>query len=305
MKVIYGLKNYKLPNKKPVVALGIFDGLHLGHQKIITSLLKEAKRLKTLSLVVTFFPHPQRERSLYSISHRLKLLEEIGIDLCLIIRFSPAFQRITAKRFLQKVLIKKINPAVVFIGKNFTFGRKAEGDWQMLEYYSKKARFKLRVINALTYKGVPISSSYIRTLIKSGKLPQAQELLGRSVSILGRVKRGYRFARILGYPTANIDPDHEILPPFGVYAVRVRIARSLFAGICYIGNRPTINPASKIAGKTNVEVHIFDFKNNLYNCKIHIEFIRKIRSQKRFNSIQALASQIKRDVSTCHNIFHL
>ena len=301
MRVIYGLKHFRTLHKKPAVALGIFDGLHRGHQKIIARLLKEAKRLKTSSLIVTFFPHPQRESSLYSLFHRLRLLEEFGIDLCLVIRFSPAFQKISAREFLQKILIAKINPTVVIIGRNFTFGKKAVGNWQMLKDYSKKARFKLKVFDVLTYKGAPISSSYIRTLIKRGQLNRAQELLGRPVSILGRVTGGYGLGRILGYPTANIDPDHEILPPFGVYLVRVRVARYIFSGVCYIGNKPTIN---KSTGKTNIEVHILDFVNNLYNRKIQIEFIKKIRDQKRFSSIQALTRQIKRDIRSCHNIFH-
>ena len=295
MKVIYGLTHFKPLHKKPVVALGVFDGLHRGHQKIIVNLLKEAKRLKTLSLIATFFPHPQKERSLYSLSHRLKLLEEAGIDLCLVIRFSRAFQRIPAEEFLQKVLKNKIRPAVLFIGRNFTFGKNAKGNWQTLKDYSRKARFQLRVINVVTYKGMPISSSYIRTLIKRGKLHRAQELLGRSVSILGRVTGGCRFARTLGYPTANIDPDHEILPPFGVYAVRVRLGNKIFGGICYIGSKPTL----KRSNKTSIEAHIFDFKNSLYGRKIQIEFIKRLRPQKRFSSIQALASQIKRDIQIC------
>ena len=297
MKVAYGINHFKPLNKKPVVALGVFDGLHRGHQRIISRLIKEAKRLKTLSLIITFFPHPEKESSLYSLPHRLKLLEEAGVDLCLVIRFSPVFRRITAPKFLQKILIKKINPAEVIVGKNFTFGKHAQGDWQMLKSYSKKARFKLRVINVLTHKGASISSSYIRTLIKSGRLNRAQELLGRPVTIFGRVDRGCRLARILGYPTANINPDHETLPPFGVYAVKIRVASKLFSGICYIGDRPTVKKAiKKTTDKTNIEVHIFDFRNNLYGCKIQIEFIKKIRRQKRFNSTQALARQIKRDI---------
>ncbi len=297
MRVIYGLRHFKLQNINPVIALGIFDGLHRGHQKIITALLKEAKRFHTKSLIITFFPHPQKESSLYSLPHRLNLLEEAGVDLCLVIRFSPAFRRITAPEFLQKIIIKKINPRVVFIGRNFTFGKNAQGNWQMLKDYEKKARFKLRVIDVLTYKGSPISSSCIRTLIKRGKFAQAQKLLGRPVSIFGRVITGARLGRILGYPTANINPDHEILPPFGVYAVRVKLDNRLLSGICYIGNRPTVK---KAANKTNIEVHIFDFKNNLYGRRIQIEFIRRIRSQKRFGSIQALTRQIKRDIRLYH-----
>lgn len=296
MRIVHGLTHFKPLHKKPAVALGVFDGLHRGHQRIIAKLLKQAERFNTLSLVVTFFPHPQKENSLYSLPHRLKLLKEAGVDICLIIRFSTAFCKITAEQFLQNILITKINPKIVLIGRNFTFGRYAKGDWQMLKDYSGRAGFQLRTINVLTYKGTPISSSYIRNLIKGGDLSRAQALLGRRVSILGRVSRGRGLARILGYPTANINPDHEILPPLGVYAVRVRLAGKLFNGICYIGRRPTIE---RRAGKTNIEVHIFGLRNNIYGRRIQIEFIKRIRKEKKFASFQALSRQIKRDIRFC------
>ena len=314
MRVVYGLTHYKPQTIKPVVALGVFDGLHRGHQRIIAGLIREAKKLNAQSLIVTFHPHPQKERNLYSLTHRLKLFKELGVNSCLVIRFSPTLRRVPAEVFLQKILIKKINPAMVFIGRNFTFGRYAEGNWQMLKEYSRKARFKLRIVNVLTYKGRPISSSYIRTLIKGGRLSQAQELLGRPVTVCGRIIRGFRLGRILGYPTANVDPDHEIIPPFGVYAVRVRLVDRLFNGVCYIGDKPTVNsirkksiarklPSRRVkaANKTNIEVHIFNFNNNLYRRKIQIEFIRRIRREKRFSSIQALTRQIKRDLSSMPN----
>ncbi|MFH1577987.1 MAG: bifunctional riboflavin kinase/FAD synthetase [Candidatus Omnitrophota bacterium] len=295
MRVIYGLTNLKPLNKRPAVALGVFDGLHRGHRKIITRLLKEAKKLHAKSFVVTFFPHPQKENSLYSLNHRLNLLDELGVDLCLVIRFTPALRRVTAAGFLEGILIKKINPAVVLIGRNFTFGRHAHGGWKMLEGYSQTAKFKLIIIDVLRRNNKPISSSWIRGLIKAGKFRQAHALLGRPVTIFGRVSRGYRFARKLGYPTANIFPEHEIFPPSGVYAVRVRWSNKIFAGICYIGNRPTINASNKIS----IEVHVFDFKANLYRRNVQIEFIKKIRPQKKFSSVQALASQIKRDIRLC------
>jgi riboflavin kinase/FMN adenylyltransferase len=301
MKIIYGLTNFKPGNKRPVVALGVFDGLHRGHRRIITGLLREAKRFRTASLIITFFPHPQKQSSLYSLEHRLNLLQEAGVDICLVIAFSPAFRRISAGRFLERVLLKKINPAAVFIGRNFSFGRNAEGNWQMLQEYSRQAGFKLRVVDVLAYQGRPISSSHIRALIKSGNLAQAQELLGRPVSIFGRVTTGFRLGRALGYPTANVNPDHEILPQPGVYAVRVKLAKDILKGICYVGTRPSIKGI--MPQKTGVEVHILDFKGNLYGRKIQIEFIKRIRDEKRFSSLKLLSRRIKRDILNCHKIF--
>ena len=301
MKTAYSLTYFKPLHKRPAVALGVFDGLHCGHQRIVARLIKEAKKFHTKSLLVTFFPHPQKENSLYSLSHRLKLLEELGVDLCLVIRFTPAFRKMSAEEFLQKILLKRVNPVVVLIGRNFTFGRGAEGNWQLLKEYSRKKKFKLVVMDVMTYKGKPVSSSWIRSLIRAGKFSQASKLLGRPLIIFGRVTRGSSLGRRLGYPTANVDADHEVLPPFGVYSVRVKLAGKYFAGICYIGDKPTLRPLGrrKSKGEANIEVHIFGFGGNLYGRKIQIEFVKKIRPQKKFTSVQELARQIKKDIRLC------
>ncbi len=301
MKVVYGLPNFKRPHKKPVVGLGVFDGLHLGHQKLIKRLIRQSRTLGTKSVLVTFSPHPQAEDGIYSLSHRLKLLEGLGVETCLVIRFSSSFRKISAQDFLQKILKPKINPAVVFVGKNFTFGKNAEGNYQMLKDYSQAEGFKLKAIDVLTSHSSSISSSAIRGLIKQGKLKRAKELLGRPVIILGRVIRGYHIGRMLGYPTANVLPDHEILPPFGVYAAHVKLGKKFFDGICYIGTRPTIKKSNKIS----VEVHIFNLRNNIYGRSIQIEFVKKIRGQKHFNSTQELSQRISQDILIYHNKFRL
>ncbi len=299
MKVIHGLRYFKPLKKKPVVALGIFDGLHRGHQRIINNLLREAKRFKTKSLIITFFPHPQGEESLYSLSHRLELLKKMGVDLCLIIRFNQTLQKVPAAEFIRDVLVSKIRPITIFVGRNFTFGRNAEGNWRTLRDYSKKSYFKLRVVDVLTYRGIPVSSSYIRSLIRKGDFSRASRLLGRPVSIVGKVIKGNQFARALGYPTANIEPEQDIIPPFGVYKIKARVAGGCFPGICYIGDRPTIKNKKIAKAKPNIEIHIFDFKDNIYSHRIQIEFTRKLRDQKKFNSLTALFDQIKNDIHLC------
>ncbi|MFH1338341.1 MAG: bifunctional riboflavin kinase/FAD synthetase [Candidatus Omnitrophota bacterium] len=301
MKTAYGLIHFRSPRKRPAVALGVFDGLHCGHQRIISRLIKEAKRIRTISLVVTFFPHPQKEDLLYSLPHRLKLLEESGVDLCLVVRFTRALRRMTAEEFLKKILLKKINPAVVFIGRNFTFGRNAEGNWQLLKEYSGRKKFKLFVMDMLELKGKQVSSSRIRGLIRAGKFSKASKLLGRPVIIFGKVTRGYSLGKRLGYPTANVDAEHEVVPPFGVYSVKVKLAGKYFGGICYIGDRPTVSSSdrNKSKGQASIEAHIFGFKGNLYGRKIQIEFVKKIRSQKKFASVRELARQIRKDIRLC------
>lgn len=301
MKTAYGLIHFRSPRKRPAVALGVFDGLHCGHQRIISRLIKEAKRIRTISLVVTFFPHPQKEDLLYSLPHRLKLLEESGVDLCLVVRFTRALRRMTAEEFLKKILLKKINPAVVFIGRNFTFGRNAEGNWQLLKEYSGRKKFKLFVMDMLELKGKQVSSSRIRGLIRAGKFSKASKLLGRPVIIFGKVTRGYSLGKRLGYPTANVDAEHEVVPPFGVYSVKVKLSGKYFGGICYIGDRPTVSSSdrNKSKGQASIEAHIFGFKGNLYGRKIQIEFVKKIRSQKKFASVRELARQIRKDIRLC------
>lgn len=310
MKVIYGLTHFKLQDKKPVIALGIFDGLHRGHCRIISRLTKEAKKLHTKSILVTFFPHPQKENSIYSLTHRLKLIEQFKVDICLVLQFTPAFRKITAEEFINRILMNKINPAIVIIGRNFTFGKAARGNRRLLKKYSDKKIFKLIVMDVLNYKGKPISSTWIRNLIKKGDFLEAQKLLGRPVTILGRVRKGHSLGAKLGYPTANVNPEHEVLPPFGVYAVKIKLANNVYPGICYIGNKPTIMNLKErfrkskldffnLPTNTNIEAHIFNFKGNIYGRRIQIEFIQKLRPQKRFGCIDELSLQIKKDIQSC------
>lgn len=294
MRIIYGLKQLRVIDKRPALALGVFDGLHRGHQRIISRLIKEAKKRNLKSLVATFSPHPQKEDTLYSLPYRLSLLNARGVDSCLVINFTPALRRIPAEKFLQEIIINKINPRIVLIGKNFTFGKDGKGSWPLLRAYSGKHRFKLIVMDVLTFRGQPVSSSRIRRLIRQGQIAEAKQLLGRPVMIFGRVSRGSGYGRKIGYPTANIIAESKIIPPMGVYAARVSFFGYLLPGICYIGNRPTLRLRSKV----NIEVYLFDFKGNLYGRRLEVELKGRIRPQEKFNSVEELTRQIKKDINT-------
>lgn len=291
MKVISGIGRVK-KIQRPVVALGVFDGLHRGHLRILKELTRYAKQVKGKSVVITFSPHPQSELHLYSLDHRIRLLEKIGIDISVVIGFTPSFARVSASEFIDNYLIKKIHPYSIFVGKNFTFGKGGRGRPSLLKKYAKRYDVKLKIFPICKIKGKSISSTYIRRLILSGKLSEAARFLGRPVSILGTVVKGSNLARYLGFPTANIRPHHEVLPPAGVYLVEVRLGNKKFNGLCYLGSKPTF----KKQNIRHVEVHIFRFNKNIYGRDLEIKFIKKIREERKFNSIRQLAEQIKKDI---------
>ncbi|MDD5097571.1 MAG: riboflavin biosynthesis protein RibF [Candidatus Omnitrophica bacterium] len=295
MKIIFGINKINKINK-PVLALGVFDGLHRGHRVILKSAVSQARKIKGTSVALTFWPHPQREKSLYSLEHRLRLIAELGIEVCIVVNFNRNFARITAGDFITKILVKKIGANFIYIGKNYRFGLKAAGDYKLLAQSAKKYGFVLKAFNVLKSKNVPISSTAIRSLINQRKIKEAQKLLGRPVSVLGTVIKGSRFGRILGFPTANINPHHEIIPPPGIYAVQVNLQGKIYNGICYIGAKPTIFSKNKFL---HIEVHIFKFRKNIYGKFLEIQFVKLIRLGRKFASLTELAGQIKKDILSC------
>lgn len=298
MKIIHGVAGIrKLP--RPVVALGVFDGVHLGHRNILQALVKKAARIKGSSLVVTFFPHPQGKKSLYSLEHRLRLIAELGVNACLVVNFSRSFAELSAEDFIVKVLVEKIGAKFIYVGKNFRFGHQARGDYRLLTVAAKKYKFGLKIFNVVKSGPLEVSSTAIRNLIKNSKIKAAQKLLGRRVSVLGTVIRGSRVGRLLGFPTANINPHHEVIPPLGIYAVEIEFCEKKYKGICYIGRRPTLrlkhNPV-------RVEVHIFKFEKNIYGRVLEIQFVKLIRRDQKFATLSDLSAQIQKDVISCHQL---
>jgi len=305
MKVIYGLNKIK-KFKKPVVALGVFDGVHRGHVHILRSVARMAKRTNGTAMALTFDPHPQRENNIYSLEHRLRLIDKLGIEVCIVINFNQTFSRVLAEDFVSKILVKKIGAAYICVGDNFRFGRGAKGDFALLNRLSRLYNYKLKIFKVIKINGQPVSSTYIRKLIIEGNLKNAQRLLTRPVSILGTVIKGSSLARRLGFPTANINPHHEVLPPSGVYAVKIIFNNRQLNGICYIGTKPTLEAQTanrKPQTDKNVEVYIFNFKQNLYGKYLEIQFVERIREERKFASLQALAEQVKKDITFAKSLF--
>lgn len=292
MKTIFGPRKPRKALEKTVVLIGVFDGLHRGHRYLIRKAVSVSRALNKKSVCVTFHPHPKKQPCLISLTHRLRLIEALGVDYCLVIKFNRKFSLVTAEDFVKDILVKFFHPEFIFIGENFRFGYQARGTVEVLKALSETFGFKVRAIKELSAEDKKISSRIIRHLIKAGELKEAQRLLGRRVSVLGTVISGAKRGRALGYPTANINPHHEVLPVSGVYAVKIFYREKEYRGICNIGTRPTFdNPEDN----QTIEVHLFNFKKDIYGQDLEIQFIRKIRDEKKFPSYSSLVEQIKKD----------
>ncbi len=297
MKVIYDLGTTKL--KSTVVAIGVFDGVHRGHQLLIDNAVKEAKRTKAKSMVITFFPHPAHVLSknsqlpyLMSLEQRLETFKSRGVDLVWVVRFNKRFAQINPRSFIKKILVQNLGVKSIYVGENFRFGRNRSGDIDLFKEMSKDFGFQIHPLKPIKAAGEIISSGRLRALIPQGQLKQAERLLGRPVSILGEVVKGSSRGKLLGYPTANVQYNCDVLPPKGVYAVRITWKNKVYFGMANLGVRPSFKENDP---KPLLEVNIFDFNKNLYGQKILVEFLKKTRDERSFSSKEALIGQIQKD----------
>ncbi len=308
MKIIHGVKNLKI--KGPTVAtIGIFDGVHKGHKKILKLLKKRTKSIKAKSCVLTFDPHPAKilhphrtPPMLISTKHKLNLLASEGINIAILISFTKDFADINPSCFVKEVLVKRMNVKELLVGRNFVFGRNKSGTIATLRKLGVRFGFKVHSISPLKAGRKIISSTLIRGLIMSGKLKEAKKLLDKGITILGTVTKGTRRGRILGFPTANLDLHHEAIPPSGVYIVKVRMGNKKYRGILNIGFRPTFSRAARETEPT-VEVHIFSFDKSIYGKDIEVLFLRRIRRERKFKNKDHLRSRIEKDVAIAKNYF--
>ena len=301
MKVIYGVGQVKEDAYHSVWAIGVYDGVHLGHQRLITKAVERARMLEVKSAVMTFHPHPgnvlhpdHKIPYIVPFEYRLKLLEDLGVDICLVIRFTKRFSELSTQKFMKTYLSTRLKPKEVYVGDDFRFGQNREGT---LNYFQKNAAeygFKVYGVKHLHARANrrKISSSDIRRFIAQGDLLKTKRYLGRNYSVVGRVEQGQGRGRLLGFPTANISPKGQLLPPRGVYAVKVRVDKQFYFGMANLGSCPTFNNDIK---DVHLETYIFDYEQNILHKEIIVEFIRKVRDEEKFNDKEDLVNQIVND----------
>ena len=297
MKIYNGFKDKRIRQKPRCIAVGIFDGVHRGHQRILSRALKDARRLHAEPMVITFEPHPNKvlrpERSqpiLMSLSHRLRFFEKLGIQETLVIRFNKKFSKISHDFFLNELLHKKLAMKSLSVGVDFRFGFRGLGNAKFLSEESKRLGFRLSLAPPLKVDGAVISSTRIRRLIEKGDFKKAERMLGRPVSVYGMVVRGRGRGRSIGFPTANLNPHHETLPPSGVYAAWGFLNQTKLKGVIHIGQRPTFHDRQK-----SLEVHFFNFHKNIYGLEVELFFISRLRAIKKFKNREALVRAIQKD----------
>ena len=292
----------------PVITIGTFDGVHIGHQKIINQLNEEAEKINGESVLFTFYPHPRMV--LYPESHGIKLiqtqeeklakLEKMGLKNCIVFPFTFEFSRMTALEFVRDFLVNQLHVKKLVIGYDHQFGKNREGSLQFLKDICDTYEFEVIEIPAQDIDEVNVSSTKIREAILAGNIEKANEYLGDTFELSGTVVKGNQLGRTIGYPTANIvlNSDLKLIPGNGVYAVRVNVRGIWFDGMMNIGTRPTV---VSNGGRT-IEVNIFDFEETIYDETVTVKFLSKWRDEQKFNGLEELKNQLKIDEETIRTV---
>ena len=302
MDIIQGIQNYTSASKS-ILTIGTFDGVHVGHQKIINALVKDAKEKKLKANLLTFFPHPRMilksERTLKlidTIQEKEIILKKLGIDNLIIHPFSLEFSKLSAVEYVRDILLKKLKICSLYTGYNHHFGKNKEASVDDLILFGKKYGFDVRTVPAENISSITVSSTKIRDAILNSNFGIAKKFLGRDYELNGVVIKGKGLGKTINFPTANlsIKESYKLIPSKGVYLVRVYYNNNFFEGMMNIGNRPTIQGIDQTQ-----EVHIFNFNKNIYGEHLKVLFLKKIRDEKKFNSVEDLKNQLIKDKDTC------
>ena len=296
------------PQGRPVcLAIGMFDGVHLGHQQVIRQAVTDAEQHEGVAVVVTFDQHPASVLApgrvpplIHSLPQKLRTIEALRVEVVLLIHFDRAFSLKTGETFVRELVRDLGRIQSLCVGSAFTFGHQRSGNIELLRRLGREFGFAVHGLAAVALDGQTVSSTRIRDAIRAGRLDVAQQMLGCEYSLAGQVVEGDRLGRKLGFPTANLDSSGLVLPPGGVYAVHVAAGGTRHRGVLNIGHRPTLeNPLPQL----RVEAHLLDFNGDLYGQEIEVTFVEKLREERKFPSLDALRQQIERDVTLARTKF--
>jgi riboflavin kinase / FMN adenylyltransferase len=290
----------------PVLALGNFDGVHRGHRKILERLRRVAGERGATSVVMTFDPHPPRvvrpdkaPPLIMTKTQKLEALEDAGVQGAAIVRFTHELSQWDPETFVRNVLVEWLRVSEVWVGANFLFGHDRSGNFSLLRSLGARYGFKAEKIDPVRYKDFVVSSTRVRRLVSEARVDEASALLGHPYFIDGMVVHGDQRGRTIGFPTANLCSDNELIPPHGVYATTAIIDGIVRPSLTNIGTRPTVDTS----GKTTIETHIFDFDRDLYGMKVRLAFVQRLRDERAFDSLDGLKSQIAADCSRARVLF--
>jgi len=308
MKIYHNLSEFK-PKGNAIVTTGTFDGVHIGHRKILARLIEKAREVNGESVLLTFWPHPKLvlspdshtrvTRILTTIEEKMGLLEELGIDHLVILPFTREFSELSCEQYIEDVLVSGFGTKAMVIGYDHRFGRNREGGIDYLLQHSERFKIEIEEISRQEIDNITISSTKIRKALEEGDIHTANELLGRNYDFSGTVVKGRQLGRQIGFPTANVKIPNEfkLIPKNGVYAVKAWVRGVKYGGVMNIGVRPTVE------GKgITQEVYIFDFSDDIYGENVKVEIVDFIRDEQKFDGIEALVGQIKADVETAKGI---
>ena len=292
--------------RQPVLALGNFDGVHRGHRKILERVRRVAGERAATSVVMTFDPHPPRvvrpdkaPPLLMTTPQKLEAIADAGVQGAAIVRFSTELSHWDPETFVRNVLVDWLHVGEVWVGANFLFGHDRSGNFSLLRVLGSRYGFKAEKIDPVRYKDFVVSSTRVRRLVSEGRVDEAGALLGHQYFVDGTIMRGDQRGRTLGFPTANLCSENELLPPHGVYATTARIGSLVYPSVTNVGTRPTVDQS----GRTVIETHIFNLDRDLYGQPMRIGFVQRLRDERAFESLDALRAQIDADCQRARVLF--
>ena len=307
MKVTHSAAEIKPAGRRVCLAIGFFDGVHLGHQQLIRQTISDARQYEAISLVLTFDRHPNTVVApnrvpplIYSLPQKLRAIEALGAEALLLIHFDEAFSRQTGEEFIRGLARELGRLQSLCVGADFVFGHKRSGNVSLLRTIGAELHFTVHGMAAVSLDGKSVSSTWIREAIQGGELDAASQMLGRAYSLAGTVLHGDGLGRQLGFPTANLDTSGLVLPPKGVYAVHVEHNSRTYRAVLNIGVRPTLKVPKP---QLRVEAHLLDFSADLYGKELEITFVEKLRDERKFESVEQLREQIARDIEQAGRCF--